>query len=158
MSGIRIMKISGSSEFDRARKTTRHIHRQLASLCLRKGDKGPEVLLVTSSSGRWILPKGWPMDDKKDPEAALIEAWEEAGVRKGKAARKPVGAYQSVKQRNGRDEPCEVRVFAVKVAKTRKDYPEADERDRKWVSLGKASKAVDDKGLSRFLKDYAKSA
>ena len=59
--------------------------RQVAALCTRKGKKGNEVLLVTSRRrGRWIVPKGWPMEGKSFPETALEEAWEEGGVRKGR--------------------------------------------------------------------------
>lgn len=135
------------------------MHLQLAALCLRKGKKEPEVLLVTSSSGRWILPKGWPMDGKKNSEAARIEAWEEAGVRKAKVARKPVGSFMTVKERGPRaePEPCLVKVFELKVSEVSRNYPEAEERDRKWLPLGRAIKAVDDEGLRAFLKTYRKS-
>lgn len=135
------------------------MHLQLAALCLRKGKKEPEVLLVTSSAGRWILPKGWPMDGKKLSEAAKIEAWEEAGVRKAKVARKPVGSFKTTKERgsDGTPEACLVKVFELQVAETKRNYPEADERDRKWLPLSKAIKAVDDRGLREFLKDYRKS-
>ena len=154
------MKVSKPSDFTEANKKSRKkpVHKQLAALCLRSGDAGPEVLLVTSSRGRWILPKGWPMDDCADHEAALVEAWEEAGVRKGKAERKAVGTFETVKTRAGRDEPSIVKVYSIKVSKTKKKYPEVEERDRKWVPLGRAAKVVDDKGLARFLKNYAKSA
>lgn len=55
---------------------------QYGALCWRLKDGKPQVLLITSRrSGRWVLPKGWPMDGLSGPEAALTEAWEEAGVR-----------------------------------------------------------------------------
>ncbi|HHX88347.1 MAG TPA: NUDIX domain-containing protein, partial [Paracoccus sp.] len=54
---------------------------QAAALCLREGNKGREVLLISSlKSERWILPKGWPMKGRTLAGAALQEAWEEAGV------------------------------------------------------------------------------
>ena len=57
---------------------------QVAALCYRRDGDSKEVLLVTSrGTGRWILPKGWPIDGLDAGEAALQEAWEEAGVRKG---------------------------------------------------------------------------
>ncbi|WP_238928683.1 NUDIX hydrolase [Alexandriicola marinus] len=154
------MRISPKSDFSTiVDETGTAMHLQLAALCLRKGKKEPEVLLVTSSAGRWILPKGWPMDGKKNSEAAMIEAWEEAGVRKAKVARKPVGSFMTTKERGpkSRPEPCLVKVFELKVSETKRDYPEADDRDRKWVSLSKAIKIVDDAGLRDFLKGYRKS-
>ncbi|WP_374730626.1 NUDIX hydrolase [Aliirhizobium terrae] len=67
--------------------------------CFRYGDAGQIDLLVITSrdSNRWIIPKGWPMKDKKPHETAVIEAWEEAGGR-GKAKR---SRYTCVKELDG---------------------------------------------------------
>lgn len=128
---------------------------QLAALCWRKGDDGREVLLVTSSEGRWILPKGWPIDGLDHVETALTEAWEEAGVKRGKAGRKPLGRFSSVKISNdGTVRPSLVTVYSVKVQKTSKDYPEADRRDRVWVSPSKAAKLVSEPGLRELLRKF----
>ena len=128
---------------------------QLAALCWRKGDDGREVLLVTSSEGRWILPKGWPIDGLDHVESALTEAWEEAGVKRGKAGRKPIGRFDTVKVlRSGKSRPSTVTVYSVKVHKTSKDYPEADRRDRIWVSPQKAAEMVSDAGLSDLLRKF----
>ena len=97
-------------------------HKQLAALCFRKGKKGVEILMVTSSAGRWILPKGWPMRGKADGEAAMIEAWEEGGVKRGKVGRKPMGKYLATKtMKYGDEEVAETRVYAVKVKETRQN-------------------------------------
>lgn len=126
---------------------------QLAALCLREGKEGPEVLLVTSSSGRWILPKGWPMEGKTPAEAALVEAWEEGGVARGKASRKPVGSYVAIKRTpQGDDLPCLHRVYAIKVRDLADDYPEAHRRDRAWVSPEEAARMVDEDGLRDILR------
>jgi 8-oxo-dGTP pyrophosphatase MutT (NUDIX family) len=131
------------------------IHTQLAALCHRKGKSGKEVLLVTSSNGRWILPKGWPIEGKKPSEAAMVEAWEEAGVKKGKVDRKPMGSFVGLKRYdNGNEVPCLTKVFAVKVQKTTCDYPESDRRDRIWVSPKKAAKLVDEAGLKDILAEF----
>ncbi len=128
---------------------------QLAALCWRKGKDGPEVLLVTSSSGRWILPKGWPIEGKSPAEAALTEAWEEGGVRRGKAARKPLGAYMALKRTaQGDDLPCLHRVYAIKVRDLADDFPEAHRRDRAWVSPEKAAEMVDEEGLRDILRQF----
>ena len=128
---------------------------QLAALCWRKGDGGREVLLVTSSEGRWILPKGWPIDGCSGCETALTEAWEEAGVKRGKAGRKPIGRFFSVKLRPGGEAlPSIVKVYSVKVQKTVKDYPEAARRDRIWVSPKKAAEMVSDAGLQELLRAF----
>lgn len=128
------------------------VQTQLAALCHRKGKAGREVLLVTSSNGRWILPKGWPIDGLKPVQAAMVEAWEEAGVKKGKAERKPVGSFAGIKRfGDGREVPCVTKVFSVKVQKTATDYPESDRRDRIWVSPKKAMKMVEEEGLKEII-------
>ena len=99
------------------------------------------------------------MKGKANRNAAKIEAWEEAGVKKGKVKRKSVGTYKSKKElSNGQKVPCSVQVYVIKVSKMVKKYPEYRQRDRKWVPLRKAAKAVDDPALGKFLKKYAKAA
>ena len=80
------------SFFDRITNEVRLMFRrpermQCAALCYRFKKKSlqPEMLVITSrDTGRWIIPKGWPMDGKKSHEVAAREAWEEAGVVVGK--------------------------------------------------------------------------
>lgn len=138
-----------------APKKKRHTKpvRQLAALCTRKVKNGCEVLLVTSSNGRWILPKGWPIDGLGDREAALQEAWEEAGVQKAKAKKDAFATYEGDKRYDdGSTAPCNTDVFAVKVRETKKNWPESDRRERLWVSPKKAMRLVDDPGLIAILK------
>lgn len=139
----------------------RPVHSQLAALCWRpvkgagKDEDGREVLLVTSSTGRWILPKGWPIDNKTAAETALTEAWEEGGVKKGKVSRRPLGNFMALKTTaSGDAEPCLLRVFAVRVQKTVDDFPEADQRNRIWVSPQEAAALVDEDGLREILAKF----
>lgn len=128
---------------------------QLAALCHRKTANGREILLVTSSHGRWILPKGWPIDGKSGGETAMQEAWEEAGVKKGKLAKKPVATFMTHKRYNdGRNVPCETTVYEIEVTKVANDFPEAGKRDRRWVSPDEAAELVDDAGLRGVLKSF----
>ena len=47
------------------------VRRQVGALVWRMADGVLEVLLITSrDTGRWIIPKGWPMDGKKSHEVA----------------------------------------------------------------------------------------
>ena len=55
----------------------------------------PEVLLVTGRrSGRWMIPKGWPMIGKSLAAAAEREAFEEAGI-SGSIDSRPLGSFRS---------------------------------------------------------------
>ncbi len=125
---------------------------QVAALCTRQGKKGPKVLLVKSSRGRWILPKGWPMDDCTDAQAAKREAWEEAGVQKGPVNKTPVGTYLTQKRfDDGRVSPCLVTVYGIAVKSMTDTYPEAGFRRRRWMSIDKAIKKVGDPGLATLI-------
>ncbi len=135
-----------------AKAHTCPVHTQLAALCHRKGPKGREILLVTSSNGRWILPKGWPIAGLRGGEVAMVEAWEEAGVRKGKLERRMMGSFIGTKiSKEGDEEPCLTRVYAIKVQKTLDEYPESDQRDRIWVSPKEAARLVTEDGLREIL-------
>jgi 8-oxo-dGTP pyrophosphatase MutT (NUDIX family) len=129
---------------------------QVAALCHRQGDAGTEVLLVSSSSGRWILPKGWPIDGLTANEAAQQEAWEEGGVKK--ASSNVDGAQSFLGEKrfdNGSVIPCEIKVFPFKVKKISNDYPEAERRERMWATPDRAVELVDDPGLKQVLVDFS---
>ena len=133
---------------------TRPYGRQVAALCTRKGENGKEVLLVTSRRrGRWIVPKGWPMEGKTFPETALEEAWAEAGVRKGHIKGDMLGTYTYKKlQRNGTTLPCVVDVYSVKVDELKDKFPESDERKRRWVPQFEAVELVSEPELKEIIR------
>ena len=122
---------------------------QIAALCL---DVQGRVLLITSrGTGRWIIPKGWPMPGLSLAEAALQEAWEEAGVR-GRVDATPIGSYQYRKQHDrGFSVPTDVQVFAVCVHELAEDYPEQGQRKRAWFPPAEAAELVDEPGLRKIL-------
>ena len=129
---------------------------QVAALCHRKGKNGTEVLLVSSSSGRWILPKGWPIDGLTAAESAQQEAWEEGGVEKARADEAGAETIQSEKRfEDGLTIPCEVKVFPVKVKKVARDFPEKHRRKRLWVAPERAAEIVDEPALSDALRRFA---
>ncbi|MCG3267803.1 NUDIX hydrolase [Yoonia sp. I 8.24] len=129
---------------------------QVAALCHREGDAGTEVLLVSSSSGRWILPKGWPIDGLTASEAAQQEAWEEGGVKKTSVDSAGVQSFLGEKRfDNGSVVPCEIKVFPLKVKKISDDYPEAERRDRIWASPSRAVELVEDPGLKQVIESFA---
>jgi 8-oxo-dGTP pyrophosphatase MutT (NUDIX family) len=114
-----------------------------------------EVLLVSSrDTGRWIIPKGWPMDGMTPSAAAAQEAWEEAGVR-GRAFDQCVGLYSYEKWIDEQlSLPCIVAVFPVEVQRLDKDYPEVAERKRKWFSPKKAAQKVGEAELKSILQSF----
>ena len=126
---------------------------QVAEICIRKGASGKEILMVTSlKSGRWIIPKGWPMEGKDFPQTALEEAWEDAGVSKGRIEGDMIGAYSYKKvQGNGTELPCLVDVYSVKVDKLEEQFPESDARKRRWFCKAEAIKLVSEPELKKII-------
>ena len=132
------------------------VRTQFGALCFRMVRGKPEVLLVTSrGTGRWIVPKGWPMDGKTPAQSAEIEAWEEAGVR-GRIYERCLGLYSYRKSIDeGDDVPCVTMVYALKVREMTDDYPEAHERKRKWMRPKKAAAMVDEPDLAHLILNFA---
>ena len=128
---------------------------QYAALCYRMRKDAVQVLLVTSrDSGRWVIPKGWPMKGRSAAEAAEIEAWEEAGVT-GNLKDHCLGVYSYFK---GLDDahslPVVVAVYPLLVTDVADDFPEASQRRRKWFDAKKASGRVVEPELRRILRKF----
>ncbi|APE42612.1 NUDIX hydrolase [Sulfitobacter alexandrii] len=127
---------------------------QVAALCYRDTPAGKRVLLITSrDTGRWIVPKGWPIDGLDGPGAALQEAWEEAGVREADIESAPVGFYDYDKGLSeGLTMPVEAQVYLTRVKDLREEYPEADQRKRAWFSPEEAAALVEEPDLQAILR------
>ena len=121
-----------------------------------RGGADLEILLVTSrETGRWVIPKGWPMKGRTRREAAAIEAMEEAGV-EGRMIRKAVGAYDYLKVlRSGDSQPCRVTVYAVEVTIQHDTWREQDQRSSQWFVWDAAAAAVHEPGLARLIRRFA---
>jgi len=118
----------------------------------------PEVLLVTGRrSGRWMIPKGWPVAGKSMADSAAQEAFEEAGI-KGKIEKTPIGTFRHVKQHIlfGRLE-VDIIVHPLAVERELGDWPERGERNRKWFRLDEAAKRVDSEDLGKLIAAFGKS-
>lgn len=120
-------------------------------------NKGIEVLLVTSRrSGRWTIPKGWPMAGKTLAEAAAREAFEEAGVT-GTVDPRPIGWVRHVKQRLATgDLEVNIVVHPLWVDRQFPKWPELGQRKRKWFSPKDAAKRVDSADLRELIRRSAK--
>lgn len=125
---------------------------QYGAICWRMHRSKVEVLLITSrDTGRWVIPKGWPMDKRSPSEAAQQEAWEEAGVR-GDIADTAIGAFNYVKLLTPkRSCECVVKVFALRVSELVDKFPERKERRRKWFAAEKAARMVMEPELRQLL-------
>jgi 8-oxo-dGTP pyrophosphatase MutT (NUDIX family) len=106
------------------------------------------VCLVTSSSGRrWVIPKGQIDSGHTAGEAALVEAWEEAGL-VGALDAEPLGSYAYEKL--GRE--LHVLVFRMTVTEVRDEWPEKQFRTRTWVTLDEALDRIEEAGLRDLIR------
>jgi len=131
---------------------------QYAALPYRQNGKlGLEVMLVTTrDTGRWIIPKGWPKHGKLPPDTAAEEAFEEAGVA-GKIGNRPIGTYSYDKiMRKGDSARCSVWVFALRVTRQHKRWPEKRERKVRWYKANDAAKYVREPYLRRIIRNFAR--
>jgi 8-oxo-dGTP pyrophosphatase MutT (NUDIX family) len=132
--------------------------KQIGALPWRKKKGRVEILLITSrETRRWVIPKGWPMDDRADFNAARLEAFEEAGV-KGHVRRKPLGTYTYAKRHPDGDFPCIVTVYGLEVAEKLASWPERKERSRKWFDQAEAAQLVDELDLKSLISQFDKKS
>jgi len=92
------------------------------------------------------------MDGLRDNEAALQEAWEEAGVCRADISAEPIGSYDYDKlMRNGDIAPVEAQVYVARVDALSDAYPECDQRERAWFDPAEAARRVAEPQLRDIL-------
>ncbi len=130
---------------------------QFAALCyrFRKKSAMPEMLLITSrDTGRWVIPKGWPMENRASHEVAAREAWEEAGV-KGQVSPDSIGSYRYDKRMShGLKLSVVVKVYPLVVFDMAKRFPEKGSRRLEWMSFTEAAGNVAEPSLRTLILDY----
>jgi 8-oxo-dGTP pyrophosphatase MutT (NUDIX family) len=128
---------------------------QVGALTFRRTGKGIKVLLITSrDTGRWVIPKGWPMRKLSEAEAAAREAYEEAGVR-GTVGERCLGHYRYMKMlADGRFIPVVVRLYALEARERLKKYPETGQRKVRWFKPKQAARRVAEPDLALLIRDF----
>jgi 8-oxo-dGTP pyrophosphatase MutT (NUDIX family) len=141
------------------RKPPEHRLQYAALPYRRRGGAGTEVMLITSTrTRRWIIPKGWPMGRTPPHAAAAREALEEAGV-VGQVATRSIGSYWYEKRlKKGQTVTCEVVVFPLEVKRQQKTWPEKGKREIQWLSPAAAADTVSETLLSDIIRSLEKPA
>lgn len=123
-----------------------------------RGKKKVEVLLITGRrSGRWMIPKGWPMPGKTLAASAAREAFEEAGI-EGTIDPHPIGSFRHVKQHLLLGEiEVDIIVHLLAVRTEFEDWPERGERIRRWFALEEAASKVDSAQLKKLIVQFGKA-
>lgn len=127
-------------------------HTQYGAVCWRMAAGQLDVLMITSrETGRWVIPKGWPVKGLDGPKSAAREAWEEAGV-EGKVNKTCLGVFSYKKALElDRCIPCVVAIYGLQVEKLSRRYPEQKQRRRKWFAAAKAAELVAEPELRALL-------
>ena len=132
---------------------------QFGALCYRQKQCNDgtriEILLITSrDTGRWVIPKGWPMEGRTAPQVAEREAYEEAGMR-GAVAEDAAGRFTYGKVlRGGLSVRCIVQVHAIEVRSCDKKFPERKQRTLGWFAPEEAAARVAEPGLKKLLASF----
>lgn len=95
---------------------------------------------------KWIFPKGYIEFNLSPFESAKKEAYEEAGVI-GANETVELGSF-SIKRSIG---VCDMKVFSMEVIEILDNYPEKDDRKRKWFSVKEAAENVSISGASEMI-------
>src|SRR6202161_1860942 len=132
---------------------------QFAALPWRIGAGGRrQIMLLTSrETGRWVIPKGWPMKGRKPAEVASQEAYEEAGLIGQIVGKRPLGNFHYQKQLAKQERLCQVRVFSFRVERQLADWPEKAHRGTAWFDAAEAATLVAEGGLAGIIERFAGS-
>jgi 8-oxo-dGTP pyrophosphatase MutT (NUDIX family) len=156
------MKIGLYSKNKISRRSTKAnfeeiVYQQIGALCYRLTHKKLKILLITSRrSKKWIIPKGWKVDELSSRKSAALEAWEEAGVQ-GRVSEKPVGTYYYRKKKKSEGFfTCAVNVFTIDVQSSKKVYPEQGQRQKKWIDALEATELIVEPELKNLIRKLSK--
>lgn len=121
-------------------------------------EQGVQILLATSrDTRRWVIPKGWPMKGRKPHIVAAIEAMQEAGLH-GKIEKTKLGDYDYEKRlKSGAAVDCRVEVYALRVERQRKKWPEKGQRVTHWFPFATAAEQVDEPQLRDIIRAFGAS-
>ena len=112
------------------------------------------VLVTSRRTGRWVFPKG-SIDAGLTPSAAAArEAMEEAGVL-GEAGPEPIGSFRTLKVRAPFSWPIEVAIYPLRIDRVLDDWPEARQRDRRFVTLAEARGLLTDPAMLAIAERFA---
>lgn len=112
-----------------------------------------QLCLITSRSGRrWVIPKGRIERNHTPAEAALAEAWEEAGL-VGVLMGESIGTYEYEKI----GLLHRVTVFVLSVSEEHSNWPERRLRTREWVTVSDALGRVTEPGLRELIQGVTQS-
>lgn len=126
--------------------------RQVAVVPFRRSGGEIEICLIRRRDSRkWGIPKGFIDRGYSAEQAALTEAFEEAGL-KGDILDGAIGTYAYQKW----DSDLIVAVYVMKVRDVETKWPEKSFRERRWATLAKAEELLEKHPVQPLLSDAIK--
>lgn len=144
---------------DAVAKTSRKPElQQVAALPWRRSADGRlSILLITTrETGRWIVPRGWPIRGLSLSASAAMEAFEEAGV-SGTVGSEAIGSYTYAKRFPKRVDTVHVDVFDLLVDTELETWPERGQREQRWLAADEAMALVDEAGLKAVMAAFVET-
>ncbi|SNT07123.1 TIGR00153 family protein [Sphingomonas laterariae] len=112
------------------------------------------MLITSRDTGRWVIPKGNPIRGLDPHRAAAHEAFEEAGIT-GIPCPSALGSYRYRKRKkSGEARTARVAVFPLAFLAQAEEWPEQEERETRWFSLGEAAELVDEPQLKEMIAGF----
>jgi 8-oxo-dGTP pyrophosphatase MutT (NUDIX family) len=120
---------------------------QAAAIPFRRRKEGIEICLIrTKGDKRWKIPKGFIDAGETSEQAALKEAWEEAGLG-GRVVGASIGSYTYEKW--GLD--LKVAVYLMEVLKQQDEWQESSFRERCWMPVDTALERLETHPVSPLI-------
>jgi 8-oxo-dGTP pyrophosphatase MutT (NUDIX family) len=124
--------------------------RQSGAIPFRIVDGQLLFLIITSRrTGRWIFPKGSPIEGLTPWDVAAREAFEEAGI-EGEVENRSIGSYRTVKLIGLRRALFDVDMFPMRCDRLLDEWPEKEHRQREWVVLPEAKRLLSEPRLAEL--------
>ena len=112
-----------------------------------------QVLMIRRRDGRkWGIPKGLVDPGLNHPQAAKMEALQEAGI-EGPLSDEPLGHFIYEKSQG----TCLVQVYAMRVRRTHEHWDEEKLREREWFPIERAASLVGREAVGRLIRRLARS-
>lgn len=116
----------------------------MAGIVPLRDDKRRVMLIRSTKSKGWVLPKGGWETDEECTQAAEREAWEEAGI----LVRIDYDLGEILEMRplkKGHKHKSVYRFYEATVVSEELDWPEMAKRERVWMTYAEASEALKDR-------------
>jgi 8-oxo-dGTP pyrophosphatase MutT (NUDIX family) len=125
------------------------MHTIVAVYCYQGKGIEHKIIIITSTTGRWIIPKGQTEEDRTNKEVALAEAWEEAGIRGEISGKSKVFLID-------RGRISKWKIYPVKINEIAEKWPEKKYRKRRLLSPEEAAAKIDNPDLAKALLKLAR--